>query len=179
MIRQREIKGGAQMGVWFVALDENRQFIKEEENTAQEQSSPLSTRPSQSDVSAPTASEIWKKKHYRTPKQKIALSTLEYVSGKQIEEIELIAVSSVQSVNFFKGFGAEVRSHTIGGKSNSMSELLENSRDELLKALQEKAHKLRADAVIGIRFSTGEVLQAGLELMAYGTAVKVSDKSEQ
>ena len=110
----------------------------------------------------------------KTPARKIRLSTLENLSGQVITECGLISVSIVQSAGFFKSLGAEIRSQTIGGRSNSMSELMEHSRENLLKGLQDCAYKVGADAVIGIRFTSGEVLAHGFELMAYGTAVKIT-----
>jgi uncharacterized protein YbjQ (UPF0145 family) len=38
----------------------------------------------------------------------------------------------------------------------------------------EDAKSLKADAVIGFRFTTSMVSQAAVEIMAYGTAVKIT-----
>ncbi len=38
----------------------------------------------------------------------------------------------------------------------------------------DRAKELNADAIVGVRFQTSMVLQGSAELLAYGTAVKLS-----
>lgn len=151
-IKNGDIEGGVKMGCWYVSVN-NTDGIEEAEILKE-------------------ANKINLRSH--TPKELIKLSTLDYLAGKNISELRLISSSSVQSVNLLKSFGAEVRSHLIGGESKSMSDLMDKTREELLRELQSKAYEIKADAVIGVRFTTGEILQHGLELMVYGTAVKVT-----
>lgn len=53
------------------------------------------------------------------------------------------------------------------------TELLRNLRAEALKRLAESAEKVKADAVINIRFSTNVIMLHAFEILAYGTAVKL------
>lgn len=149
-IRNGDLVGGPKMGVWYVddivGVDSSA--------TLKEPQQQLSSN--------------------STPKQLIILSTLDYISKKEILELGLVSASSVQSVNILKSVGAEIRSQTIGGKLETLSSLMDSVREDSLKKLQSEAYKLKADAIIGIRFSTSEVLQRGVEVMAYGTAVKIA-----
>lgn len=163
-IRNGELKGKSSLGSWYVVVEDTSHFGDTDI---------LKTSAKTELKTDPVKSTLKPQRNFQTPKQKVKLSTLDYVSGKEIEELELITVSSVQSLNIFKQFGAEMRSQTVGGKSSSMSKLMQDMREDLLKELQDRAHRKRADAVIGIHFTSGEVLQNGLELMVYGTAVKI------
>ena len=40
----------------------------------------------------------------------------------------------------------------------------------------EEAKRLGADAVIGVRFGTTQIMQEGAEILAYGTAVRLKKK---
>jgi len=152
-IKRNELVGRPQMGIWYVHVDDSTDF----------------------DISDIHKTPDTGKSKTQTPKQLIKLSTLDYLSGEVIEELGLIASSSVQGVNVFKNIGSEIKSQTLGGKSNTMSNVMEGVREELLKDIQAKAHAVKADAVIGIRFTTSEVIGRAVELMVYGTAVRIAD----
>jgi uncharacterized protein YbjQ (UPF0145 family) len=87
-------------------------------------------------------------------------------------------------------YGTSVRSRTIvgnflggvraifGGKQSGFTQLINQNRDDALAALAEHARSLGANAVLGMRFDSGEFDsgqgQATNELTAYGTAVVVT-----
>ncbi|MBI2861586.1 MAG: heavy metal-binding domain-containing protein [Chloroflexi bacterium] len=45
------------------------------------------------------------------------------------------------------------------------------SREEAIQRMVEDAERLGANAIIGVRFTTGMALSGAAELLAYGTAV--------
>jgi len=47
------------------------------------------------------------------------------------------------------------------------------SREQSIDRMIEEAHKLGANAIIGVRFSTTEIMQRAAEIMVFGTAVIV------
>ena len=53
------------------------------------------------------------------------------------------------------------------------TELLEESRQEAMNRMIEKARSMGANAIVGIRFSTSNIAQGASELFVYGTAVVV------
>ncbi len=53
------------------------------------------------------------------------------------------------------------------------TKLLGESREQALDRMVEEAKKLGANAVVGVRFSTSEVMTHAAEILAYGTAVVV------
>ncbi len=58
-----------------------------------------------------------------------------------------------------------------GGEVKEYTELLAEARDEAIKKMIEKAKKLRANAVISMRFAITAVISGATEILAYGTAV--------
>lgn len=60
------------------------------------------------------------------------------------------------------------------GKSDKMSNMMDDIRDEVIEEMQKKAHAVGADAVIGIRFVSAELMSETMELISYGTAVTYS-----
>ena len=50
--------------------------------------------------------------------------------------------------------------------------MMNDARELATKRMVEEAERLRADAVINIRFASAAVMQGAAEVMAYGTAVK-------
>ena len=84
-------------------------------------------------------------------------------------------------------FGTSVRSRSIvgnvlgglravfGGAQSGYAQMVSQTRDEAIAELQAHAHALGANAVLGMRFDSGEFDagqgQAMNEVTAYGTAV--------
>jgi len=47
------------------------------------------------------------------------------------------------------------------------------ARDEAVKRMVAEAKKLKADAIVNVRFATSDIMQGAAEVMAYGTAVRL------
>ena len=67
----------------------------------------------------------------------------------------------------------------FGGEIGDYTKLLAESREQALDRMCQEAAELGANAVVNVRFSTSAVMQGASELMAYGTAVKLSDDHQQ
>lgn len=61
----------------------------------------------------------------------------------------------------------------IGGNITLFTELCEKTRDEAYELMIKHAAEKGANAVIGVRYDTTELLQGVTEVLCYGTAVKV------
>ncbi len=55
----------------------------------------------------------------------------------------------------------------------SYSGLLGEARDEAIDRMEADAESMGADAVVNVRLETSEIANAGAEVMAYGTAVRL------
>jgi uncharacterized protein YbjQ (UPF0145 family) len=59
----------------------------------------------------------------------------------------------------------------FGGEITMFTELANQSRNEAMNRLEEQARKMGANAVLGLRFDSSELMQNTNEIVAYGTAV--------
>jgi uncharacterized protein YbjQ (UPF0145 family) len=102
----------------------------------------------------------------------IVVST-DFVKGKEIKEtLGLVKGNTIKA----KWFGKDILSglrQIVGGELKEYTEMLSEAREEALKRMVDEATKLKADAVINVRFSTSQVMASAAEILAYGTAVKL------
>lgn len=101
------------------------------------------------------------------------LSNLETVPGHTISrQIDVVYGSTVRSKHVGRDLLAGLK-NIVGGELTAYTELLEESRQEAMNRMIEKAKAMGANAVVGIRFSTSNIAQGASELFVYGTAVVV------
>ena len=62
----------------------------------------------------------------------------------------------------------------MGGEIGEYTKLQAESREQELQRMIEDAEQLNADAIINVRLATSMVMQGAAEILAYGTAVKLS-----
>jgi uncharacterized protein YbjQ (UPF0145 family) len=100
------------------------------------------------------------------------LSTMNDLPGYEVTEVlgEVFGIT-VRSRNVGATMGAGFKS-LVGGELKGMTKMLVQSRTEAQDRLAEAAQAKGADAILAMRFDTSE-FQAGQEMCAYGTAVKV------
>lgn len=102
------------------------------------------------------------------------ITTTETVPGKEITEILGIARgSTVRARNIGRDIFAGLK-NIVGGEIEEYTKLQAESREHALQRMKADAEKLGADAVINVRFATSMIMQATSEILAYGTAVKLS-----
>jgi uncharacterized protein YbjQ (UPF0145 family) len=100
------------------------------------------------------------------------LSTMNDLPGYEITEVlgEVFGLT-VRSRNLGAQLGAGFKS-MVGGELRGMTKMLAESRTHAQDRLVEAAQAKGADAVLAMRFDASE-FQAGQEICAYGTAVKI------
>jgi uncharacterized protein YbjQ (UPF0145 family) len=59
----------------------------------------------------------------------------------------------------------------VGGEITMFTELANDSRNEAMNRLEEQAKRMGANAILGMRFDSSELMQNTNEIVAYGTAV--------
>ena len=79
----------------------------------------------------------------------------------------------VRSRNAFGTLGARFQT-LFGGNISLFTELGERTRQEAFALMAQHAADLGANAIIGVRYDTNEVMQGVTEVLAYGTAVLVA-----
>jgi uncharacterized protein YbjQ (UPF0145 family) len=100
----------------------------------------------------------------------------DFIVGKEITQtIGMARGSTIQAKNIGKDIMAVLR-NIVGGELNEYSKMLEEAREKAINRMVNDAEKMGADAVINVRFMTSMVMAGSAEILAYGTAVKLSDK---
>jgi uncharacterized protein YbjQ (UPF0145 family) len=64
----------------------------------------------------------------------------------------------------------------FGGEITMLTELASDSRNEAMDRLEQHAMGMGANAVLSMRFDSGELMQNTNEIIAYGTAVVLRSK---
>lgn len=101
----------------------------------------------------------------------IVVST-ESVPGYQItESLGIVRGSTIRAKHIGKDFMAALR-NIVGGEVKEYTEMLIEARNESMNRMVAHAEKLGADAVVGVRFVTSQVMAGAAELSCYGTAVR-------
>ena len=105
----------------------------------------------------------------------VIITTGNEIPGKKIVQIlDVVKGSTVRTRNIGRDIGAVLKS-LIGGEVKTYTEMTMNARDEAYNRMINQAVDLKADAVINVRFTTSMVMAGASEMLAYGTAVKISD----
>ncbi len=64
----------------------------------------------------------------------------------------------------------------VGGEIHEYAKLMGEAREQAIDRMVAEAKSLGADAVVNVRFSTSVIIGGAAEMLAYGTAVKLSDE---
>lgn len=103
------------------------------------------------------------------------LLSIEYIPGVEIEALGMVKGTVVQSKNFGKDFMAGMKT-LVGGEIVGYTEMLNEARQIAVKRMVDEAKALGADAVIGVKYGSSQIMQGAAEVVAYGTAVKYINK---
>ena len=99
------------------------------------------------------------------------LSTGHVVEGKKIvKHLGMVTGNTVRARHVGRDIMAGLR-NIVGGEVHEYTKLMAESREQALDRMKEQAEMLGANAVLGVRFQTSEVMSNIAELLAYGTAV--------
>lgn len=88
------------------------------------------------------------------------------------EVLGIVRGSKAKAVHLGKDILTFVRK-LIGGEVTEYSELMDDARDAAFEEMIGEAEKLRANAIVGIRFSSATISTGIAEIYVYGTAVKI------
>ena len=104
------------------------------------------------------------------------VSTTGSISGKRVARtLGLVRGNTVRARHVGRDIAATLR-NLVGGEISEYTKLLAEAREQAIDRMVAEARELGADAVIEVRFSTSEVMNAAAELLAYGTAVMLEDE---
>lgn len=81
----------------------------------------------------------------------------------------------VQTKNVGKDFMAGMKT-LVGGEIVGYTQMLEEARQIAVKRMVDEAKALGADAIIGVRYGSSQLMAGAAEVIAYGTAVRILNK---
>jgi len=99
------------------------------------------------------------------------LLSIEHIPGQEFDALGMVKGAIVQTKHFGKDFMAGMKT-LVGGEIVGYTEMLNEARQIAVKRMVDEAMELGADAVIGVRYGSAQMMQGAAEVIAYGTAVK-------
>lgn len=101
--------------------------------------------------------------------------TTDEIKGKLIiETLGLVRGNTIRARHLGRDILALMR-NIVGGEITDYTKMLAEAREQALDRMQEEALALGANAIVGLRFASAEVMQGAAELLAYGTAVRIEE----
>ncbi|MCR5089515.1 MAG: YbjQ family protein [Oscillospiraceae bacterium] len=100
------------------------------------------------------------------------LVSIDSIPGRKIEALGIVKGTVVQTKNVGRDFMAGMKT-LVGGEIVGYTEMLNEARQIATKRMVDEAEKLSADAIVGVRYGSSQVMQGAAEVIAYGTAVKI------
>ena len=103
------------------------------------------------------------------------VTTTNTVKGRPIiRTLGLVRGNTIRARHIGRDVMAALR-NIVGGEVSEYTKLLAEAREQALDRMVAEATSLGANAIVGVRFSTSQVMNAAAELLAYGTGVVVED----
>jgi len=104
------------------------------------------------------------------------VTTAHTIPGKKIQKVYgLVRGNTIRARHIGNDIMAGLR-NIVGGEVTEYTKLMAEAREEAVDRMTADAESLGANAVVGTMFSTSMIMSGAAELLAYGTAVKVTDE---
>jgi uncharacterized protein YbjQ (UPF0145 family) len=103
------------------------------------------------------------------------ITTSEQVFGKTTKQaLGLVKGNTIRAKHIGKDIIAGLR-NLVGGEIKEYTEALNEAREEAIQRMIKNAEELEADAIVGVRFTTSQIMAGAAELLVYGTAIKLDE----
>ncbi|MDR1137758.1 MAG: YbjQ family protein [Synergistaceae bacterium] len=103
----------------------------------------------------------------------VILSTTDSVPAKKIVHIGLVHGSIVISRNVLLRMIPEW-GNDLAAETDGYTRLMIESRKIAAERMAAEARALNANAVVGVRYCSADIMQGAIEVMAYGTALSIT-----
>lgn len=100
--------------------------------------------------------------------------TTETIHGRDIiDTLGLVRGNTIRARHVGRDIVAGLKT-LVGGEIHEYAKLMGKAREQALDRMVDEARDLGADAIVNVRFSTSVIIGGAAEMLAYGTAVKIS-----
>ena len=106
----------------------------------------------------------------------IITTTMDIPGREVVEILGVVRGNTIRARAVGRDIMAGLR-NLVGGEIVEYTKMVAESREQALDRMLAEARAQNADAVVGVRFMTSSMMQGAAELLAYGTAVKLSPAS--
>lgn len=108
-------------------------------------------------------------------REQMLVVTTDTIVGKRIvRTLGLVRGNTIRARHLGHDIMAGLR-NMVGGEISDYTKMIAECREEALDRMVAQAEASGANAVVGLRFATSEMMEHAAELLAYGTAVVVED----
>lgn len=102
--------------------------------------------------------------------------TTEEISGKTVKRhLGLVRGNTIRARHLGHDVLALLR-NIVGGEIRDYTKMMAEAREQAIDRMIAEAKALGANAIVGVRFSTSEMMHGAAEIIVYGTAVIVEDQ---
>ncbi|MFQ1701273.1 YbjQ family protein [Loktanella agnita] len=107
-------------------------------------------------------------------KTDMLICTTDTVPGREVQQtMGLVRGATVRAKHIGTDIVAGLR-NLVGGEMTGYSSLLAGAREQALDRMKDEARSMGANAVIGFRMETSAIMNGASEIVAYGTAVRLT-----
>lgn len=103
----------------------------------------------------------------------LVVTTAEIAGHRIAETLGLVRGSTVRAKHVGTDIVAGLK-NLVGGEVRGYSSLMAGAREQALDRMIEEGRKLGADAIVAARFETSQIMGGAAEIVAYGTAVRLT-----
>lgn len=104
----------------------------------------------------------------------IVVTTPDVPGMRVVATLGLVRGNTIRSRHLGRDVMAVLR-NIAGGEIREYTKMMGESREQAIDRMIEDAEALGADAVVGVRFQTCEVMKGAAEILCYGTAVTTEE----
>lgn len=104
------------------------------------------------------------------------VTTADVIPGQAVQVLGLVRGNIVTSKNIGRDLMAGMKS-IVGGEIVSYTQMTDEARQVAEDRMVTAAQNLGADAVVAMRFASDSIAEGTIEILAYGTAVKLRRQS--
>lgn len=99
------------------------------------------------------------------------------IEGESIERVlGLVRGNTVRARHVGRDIMAGLR-NIVGGEIEEYTRLLSEARQTAVGRMTQEAEAIGANAIVGVRFMTSAIMGGASEILVYGTAVVLAEKS--